>query len=194
MPNSSVAQPPPAASRAPRPFSYPAAIDEHIRGGERLCLDMGTAREEYVLWNERGHVAARQGVSPVAHVQTCDGTWQVGVERLRRIWGVVARVPSTGDAVACCYPRWRPASYHVWVAPDDWYRLRVGLVRSAWTLRDDDRVQVASFAIGREGLPDRIQTATDATRIRQLGLLVMVSLEAILRQPNVPAEVGGAGG
>ena len=106
----------------------------------------------------------------------------------------LARVPSTGDAVACCYPRWRPASYHVWVAPDDWYRLRVGLVRSAWTLRDDDRVQVASFAIGREGLPDRIQTATDATRIRQLGLLVMVSLEAILRQPNVPAEVGGAGG
>lgn len=130
---------------------------------------------------------------PVVGAELPGCVCRIAVERDRRGWLVAARQGTEG-VVAACHLTWR-AGGHVWLATDDWYRLRGHPVRSgpSWTLTagDDEIAQIR--LLPNHGL-EIVLAATPADAVLLLLLVAMViRVETVSAQELVGSDGGGAG-
>lgn len=172
-----------AALAAPAPplFLVPTAIGAELRDEDGLLLF--------------GRLVELEGDAngPVAGAEMPGCVCRIAVERDRRGWLVAARQGTEG-VVAACHLTWR-AGGHVWMATDDWYRLRGTPVRSGptWTLTagEDEIAQIRRLP--NHGLEIEL-AATPADAVLLLLLVAMViRVETVSAQELVDSDGGGAG-
>lgn len=130
---------------------------------------------------------------PVVGAELPGCVCRIAVERDRRGWLVAARQGTEG-VVAACHLTWR-AGGHVWLATDDWYRLRGHPVRSgpSWTLTAGDDEVARIRLLPNHGLAIEL-AATPADAVLLLLLVAMViRVETVSAQELVGSDGGGAG-
>lgn len=125
---------------------------------------------------------------PVVGAEMADCLCRIGAERDRRGRLVAARLED-GSVVAACHLSWR-AGGHVWLATDDWYRLRSKPLASgpAWTLTAGDDEIAEIRPLPNHGLEiDLAATPPDA-------VLLLLLVAMVIHAETVPlAEPAGNG-
>jgi hypothetical protein len=117
---------------------------------------------------------------PVVGAEMADCVCRIAAERDRRGRLVAARL-ADGSVVAACHLSWR-AGGHVWLATDDWYRLRSNPPTSepSWQLTagDDEIAEIRT-------LPNRgLEFDLSATPPDAVLLLLLVAM--VIHAENVP--------
>ncbi len=122
---------------------------------------------------------------PVVGAEMADCVCHIAAERDRRGRLVAARL-AEGSVVAACHLAWR-AGGHIWLATDDWYRLRSRPLESgpAWKLTagDDDVAEIRPLP--NRGLEfDLTATPPDAVLLLLLVAMVIHAETVPLAQPG----------
>ncbi len=117
---------------------------------------------------------------PVVGAEMADCLCRIGAERDRRGRLIAARL-ADGSVVAACHLSWR-AGGHVWLATEDWYRLRSNPLTSgpSWRLTagDDELAEIRP-------LPNRgLEFDLTATPPDTVLLLLLVAM--VIHAENVP--------
>ena len=121
---------------------------------------------------------------PVVGAEMADCVCRIAAERDRRGRLVAARL-ADGSVVAACHLSWR-AGGHVWLATDDWYRLRSHPLASgpAWKLTAGDDEVAEIRPLPNRGLEfDLIATPPDAVLLLLLVAMVIHAETVPLAQP-----------
>lgn len=121
---------------------------------------------------------------PVVGAEMADCVCRISAERDRRGRLVAARL-ADGSVVAACHLSWR-AGGHVWLATDDWYRLRSHPLASgpAWKLTAGDDEVADIRPLPSRGLEfDLIATPPDAVLLLLLVAMVIHAETVPLAQP-----------
>lgn len=117
---------------------------------------------------------------PVVGAEMADCVCRIAAERDRRGRLIAARL-SDGSVVAACHLSWR-AGGHVWLATDDWYRLRAHPLASgpAWKLTAGDDEVAEIRPLPNRGLEfDLTATPPDA-------VLLLLLVAMVIHAENVP--------
>ena len=117
---------------------------------------------------------------PVVGAEMADCLCRIAAERDRRGRLIAARL-SDGSVVAACHLSWR-AGGHVWLATDDWYRLRSQPLASgpAWRLTAGDDELAEIRPLPNRGLEfDLAATPPDA-------VLLLLLVAMVIHAENVP--------
>ena len=128
---------------------------------------------------------------PVVGAETAECVCRIGAERDRRGRLVAARLPD-GSVVAACHLSWR-AGGHIWLATDDWYRLRSHPLASgpSWRLTAGDELAEIR-PLPNHGLEiDLASTPPDAALLLLLVAMVIHAETAPLAEPVVSAVDSG---
>ena len=121
---------------------------------------------------------------PVVGAQTADCACRIAAERDRRGPLVAARL-ADGSVVAACHLSWR-AGGHVWLATDDWYRLRSNPLTSgpSWKLTAGDDEVAEVRPLPNRGLEfDLSATPPDAALLLLLVAMVIHAESVPLAEP-----------
>lgn len=181
--------------------SAPDAVDDVWTHGSFATLDAFTGPLFLVLTDAGAELRDEDGVllygrlvdlpdtaaGPVVGAEMADCVCRIGAERDRRGRLVAARLPD-GSVVAACHLAWR-AGGHIWLATDDWYRLRSKPLASGptWTLTagDDDVAEIRPLP--NHGLEFELTTAPpDAALLLLLAAMVIHAETVPLAQPASP--------
>jgi hypothetical protein len=129
---------------------------------------------------------------PVVGAEMADCVCRIAAERDRRGRLVAARLED-GSVVAACHLSWR-AGGHVWLATDDWYRLRSTPLESgpAWTLTAGDDEVADIRPLPNHGLEiDLAATPPDAVLLLLLVAMVIHAETVPLAEPAVNGSGSG---
>ena len=113
-----------------------------------------------------------------------DCVCRIAAERDRRGRLVAARL-SEGSVVAACHLAWR-AGGHIWLATDDWYRLRSNPVAGgpSWALTAGDEEVAEIRPLPNHGLEiDLVATPPDAVLLLLLAAMVIHAETVPLAEP-----------
>ena len=122
---------------------------------------------------------------PVVGAEMVDCVCHIAAERDRRGRLVAARL-ADGSVVAACHLAWR-AGGHIWLATDDWYRLRSKPLASgpAWTLTAGDDEVAEIRPLPNHGLEiDLAATPPDAVLLLLLVAMVIHAETVPLAEPG----------
>jgi hypothetical protein len=123
---------------------------------------------------------------PVVGAEMADCVCRIGAERDRRGRLVAARLED-GSVVAACHLAWR-AGGHIWLATEDWYRLRSKPLASgpAWTLMAGDGELAEIRPLPNHGLEiDLLATPADVVLLLLLVVMVIHAETAPLAEPAI---------
>jgi hypothetical protein len=117
------------------------------------------------------------------------GEWRFTIGKQRWSWIGVAEHERSRRAVAGYYPRWRTGGT-IAFEDDESYLLRGSVVRTTWHLRTPERASVARLLTGNPGgMVERIVPADAAAQVRDLSLLLLFAIWAIVIEPSfIPME------
>ena len=178
--------------------SAPGAVDDVWTHGSFATLDAFTGPLFLVLTDAGAELRDEDGVllygrlvdlpdsaaGPVVGAETADCVCHIAAERDRRGRLVAARL-AEGSVVAACHLAWR-AGGHIWLATDDWYRLRSNPVTSepSWKLTAGDDEVVEIRTLPNRGLEfDLTTTPPDAALLLLLVAMVIHAETVPLAQP-----------
>ena len=128
---------------------------------------------------------------PVVGAEMTDCVCRIAAERDRRGRLVAARL-ADGSVVAACHLSWR-AGGHVWLATDDWYRLRSKPLESGpcWLLTAGDDEVAEIRPLPNHGLEiDLAATPPDAVLLLLLVAMVIHAETVPLAEPVLSGEGG----
>jgi len=180
--------------------SAPGAVDDVWTHGSFATLDAFTGPLFLVLTDAGAELRDEDGVllygrlvdlpdtaaGPVVGAETADCVCRIALERDRRGRLVAARL-AEGSVVAACHLSWR-AGGHVWLATDDWYRLRSHPLESgpAWKLTAGDDEVAEIRPLPNRGLEfDLTATPPDAVLLLLLVAMVIHAETVPLAQPAI---------
>ena len=173
----------------------PGAVDDVSVYSAFATLDSATGPLFLVLTDAGAELRDEDGVllygrlvdlpdsaaGPVVGAEMADCVCHIALERDRRGRLVAARL-SNGSVVAACHLSWR-AGGHVWLATDDWYRLRSHPLESgpSWKLTagDDEVAEVRP-------LPNRGLEFDLAAAPPEDAALLLLLVAMVIHAENVP--------